>query len=341
MRAFAILMVLVHHVAAEVHGTPEWVESLIQQGAHGVDLFFALSGFLIGNLFFREWDRDGSVDIGHFYARRLTRTLPPYYIMLAVSYLAVWLVRGEPFDWGYLIFAQNYYTEIPFFPVSWSLAVEEHFYLVLPVALTVLMRFTDRDAHRMALMLAVGLLPLGFRLADPMVDAPFGYAYTATHRNFDFMTFGVVGAYMYHRMPDRIHQPHWGLYTASGITMALLGTMPWWPKALEMSIGDFGLAIGFALMVILSVQAPNIPGAKHRLTKMIAYTSYATYLTHPAVIYALAMVQHRIEMPQIVFFTITMAASLAVGWVFYRIIEQPLMRWRDRVTSRQTSPQNS
>ena len=132
LRASAILLVVIYHSTQIFASELPWLWQITQAGFLGVDLFFALSGYLIGSLFFMEKNTTGRVDIRRFIFRRISRTVPPYLIALAASYLAVYLYRGEPFDLGYLVFAQNYYREIPFFLISWSLCVEEHFYLVLP-----------------------------------------------------------------------------------------------------------------------------------------------------------------------------------------------------------------
>jgi peptidoglycan/LPS O-acetylase OafA/YrhL len=143
-------------------------------GKYGVDLFFVLSGWLIGNLYWREHARFGEVQLLRFWSRRWLRTIPPYLAALALSWLAVKLERREPFDWGYLLFIQNYYQRIPFFLVSWSLCIEEHFYLFVPLLLLVTNRF------RLAAPLVFGALILASpicRCLEPAGDAnkEFGY----------------------------------------------------------------------------------------------------------------------------------------------------------------------
>ncbi len=113
-------------------------------GQHGVDLFFVLSGWLIGGLYWREMKAFSGVGVLRFWVRRWMRTLPPYFAALLLSWLAVSAARAEPFDWRYLVFLQNYYERIPFFLVSWSLCIEEHFYLAAPIAAGMLIVVTPR-----------------------------------------------------------------------------------------------------------------------------------------------------------------------------------------------------
>jgi peptidoglycan/LPS O-acetylase OafA/YrhL len=97
-----------------------------------LDLFFVLSGFLIGRVYFQS-RKDGSFSPWKFWLSRWWRTLPPYYAALIFFALSIlWDPKGAPIDWKYLFFLQNFSGIKGFFP-SWSLCVEEHFYLVLPL----------------------------------------------------------------------------------------------------------------------------------------------------------------------------------------------------------------
>src|SRR5476651_2724666 len=125
LRALAIAMVLIYHGIQMSPITSPWIRQATSYGQYGVDLFFVLSGWLIGGLYWRERQAFGNVSIAKFLIRRWMRTIPPYLIALLLSYLAIFIARHEEFDYGYLVFAQNYYQRMPFFLVSWSLCVEE------------------------------------------------------------------------------------------------------------------------------------------------------------------------------------------------------------------------
>src|SRR5882672_1488657 len=164
IRASAIGLVLVHHIAQYLPLLSEMAHRFASLGGHGVDLFFVLSGWLIGRLYWLEAHSYGSVNVLRFWARRWLRTVPPYLFVLPIAFAAVHLSRGEPFQWSYLIFLQNYQAKIPFFLVSWSLCVEEHFYLFLPIVLLLIARL--RVPMRVALPVLV-LLGSIARFADP------------------------------------------------------------------------------------------------------------------------------------------------------------------------------
>src|SRR5262245_45267788 len=91
LRAIAILMVVVYHSA---HTMPS-LRSVTNYGEYGVDLFFVLSGWLVGGLYWRERASFVSVNIVGFWIRRWLRTLPPYFVALLLSWLAVRIMRNE------------------------------------------------------------------------------------------------------------------------------------------------------------------------------------------------------------------------------------------------------
>ena len=137
LRAVAVGLVLLHHA-----GVPGFSE-----GGLGVDMFFVLSGYLITGLLTREIDQTGTVDLVRFYLRRLKR-LTPALLILAVAYFtfapAVWHERTASQHARFALAAVSYLTDFlraghPSFasPIAhtWSLAVEEHFYMLWPLAL--------------------------------------------------------------------------------------------------------------------------------------------------------------------------------------------------------------
>ena len=155
IRGMAILVVVIFHwVTLEAQSIlPERIENVLSFGWSGVDLFFVLSGFLIGGILFDA--RDSSNYFKVFYMRRFYRIVPLYgaiCLTTLVIYYAhlsthAWLFRGPKLPWySYLTFAQNVwmvklhtlgYWQLA---VTWSLAVEEQFYLTLPFVI----RFTSR-----------------------------------------------------------------------------------------------------------------------------------------------------------------------------------------------------
>ncbi len=142
-RAIAILAVIFHHAMLPLLGAHSWLR-FSEQGAMGVDVFFALSGFLICSRLLTERARFGFIDLKAFYLRRAFRILPPYLTYLAVLFILIPLGFGSRHvqEWiSCLTFTRNYLPN-QFWSWKtghfWSLSVEEHFYLVFPAALVLM-----------------------------------------------------------------------------------------------------------------------------------------------------------------------------------------------------------
>jgi peptidoglycan/LPS O-acetylase OafA/YrhL len=132
----------------------------------GVELFFVLSGYLIGGILLKRQAAGAlrtSSDLLQFWRRRWMRTLPNYYLILLILVGgAAVLHTPTEFSWRYLVFLQNFTSPHPaFFPVAWSLAVEEWFYLIIPVAVCMFGHAPaagDAEAKRLGVVFVVLLL---------------------------------------------------------------------------------------------------------------------------------------------------------------------------------------
>jgi peptidoglycan/LPS O-acetylase OafA/YrhL len=215
VRGLAILLVLLyHHVnSLQALGLDTPLFKPFQLGWCGVDLFFALSGFLITGILL---DAKGSSNFfGSFYARRVLRIFPLYYLALALVFLSravlpeagVWGDHGEPFAPGSLLwpalFLENAATlEAGRGPTGivthyWSLAVEEHFYLVWP-ALVWLAR-----TRRQVLLLALGAaaLSIAARAAVWMQGVDLNHVFGLTPLRLDGLAFGAAAAVLVRERP--------------------------------------------------------------------------------------------------------------------------------------------
>lgn len=121
-RSIAILLVLLAHAGITfVFG--------INLGFIGVEIFFVLSGFLIGQIILREFKTEVTIqNCGTFYINRWLRTFPLYYLILIIKDL----ITGTQFHYKHYLFTQNN-DDLSFYPVSWSLAIEEWFYILIPL----------------------------------------------------------------------------------------------------------------------------------------------------------------------------------------------------------------
>jgi peptidoglycan/LPS O-acetylase OafA/YrhL len=133
LRALSIIAVLWHHTHEGIAGL-----AATGRGFLGVDLFFVISGFLIVTLLLRERRRAGSISLRRFYVRRFLRIFPPYYAMLAIVAAAAFLKLGNGsaairHDLPYaVLYVSNLVQMQSLLLITWSLAVEEQFYLIVP-----------------------------------------------------------------------------------------------------------------------------------------------------------------------------------------------------------------
>jgi peptidoglycan/LPS O-acetylase OafA/YrhL len=155
-RAVAIALVLVHHVVQGFYASQDaYAADITRYGAFGVDIFFGLSGLLITRLLLEEWNSTGSFHLQQFYVRRAFRILPPVFVFLAV-YTAAGMSKSTAEVVSSLLFFRNYVpSRLTGFGTGhlWSLAVEEHFYLIWPGLLALL---GSRRSRHTAAWLALG-----------------------------------------------------------------------------------------------------------------------------------------------------------------------------------------
>ncbi len=326
-------MVLVYH-STQIFAN-EWpmIWQFTRVGFFGVDLFFALSGYLIGSLFFKEKIKTGKVCISRFILRRISRTVPPYFIVLGLSYIAVYLYRNEAFDFGYFVFAQNYYLEIPFFFISWSLCVEEHFYLLLPVMLTLLFGlFKKPNLLFVVILFAMSLIPLSLRVMYQEIDPkPFGFYHTATHLRFDPLILGVMYAYISAYMKTaliRILKYKHAIYI---LAVLLLLSYSLWPVQWMYSVGAYIIGFSFATAVAVCCEDKCWSISRITLVPITAKISYAIYLTHVLSTHVLVKLFEWLELETVAlkFYLIIIMAGI-VGFLFYKLIEEPIMNWRKK-----------
>lgn len=197
LRGLAILMVLVVHAP-----WPDWFLQgfggrLVRVGSHGVDLFFVLSGFLISRLLFGEIQQTGSINVVRFWLRRGFKIWPSYYVayLSAVVLSSRWAAHSQvgseiaaTYAWSNFVFLQNYVHPESRWFASWSLAIEEHFYTVLPLLLLLLLRLRILTKSIVPILVTTCLLVPWLRFFNGDEAA----IYIQTHLRMDALCFGVL-----------------------------------------------------------------------------------------------------------------------------------------------------
>jgi peptidoglycan/LPS O-acetylase OafA/YrhL len=353
LRAVAIVLVVLYHLS--IRGLlPAALDPVAAVGWIGVDLFFVLSGFLIGSQLMKPYLAGSTPSLREFYVRRAYRILPAYLVVLALYYVApVWReAKGPSAAWQYLSFTWNLflrgYPEQRAFSHVWSLCVEEHFYLLLPVLLLLLMR-RPRVWKALAVLagIVVGGVVLRGVLLDRVVLAASGddrgilfmkYIYYPTYTRLDGLVAGVGLALL------RSFRPAWWqkltrygtLYCVVGV--ALVVAALWlcgfgFPAAELPASVLFAfplLALGFVLLVGAAVCERSILTVRVPGAASVAALAYSLYLTHKSVAHAM----HRL-LPALTAHADWKAAGLyAVGCLsfaalLYFGVERPFLRLRD------------
>lgn len=349
LRALAVTLVVLHHYVLFVSraDTFGWIGEV---GWIGVDLFFALSGYLIGNQIFAAMRSQGEFSLARFYGRRALRTLPVFYAMLALYWCWPWFRAGLelPPLWRFLTFTQNISLEPgTAFSHAWSLCIEEQFYLVLPalaLALASLRRSLRWSWAAIALAIAAGMLVRAYTWQELVHANPRGsrnyyqYIYYSTWCRFDELVAGVALALL-----KNFHPRQWRVLTsrgdlALGAGLAVTGLAIWLflDERQGFGVTVLGypmLALGFSLLIVAALsdrsllRTTRIPGAAG-----MALWSYSIYLTHKQVciLAARPLAVHGYGPGSPVAIVAMLSLSVLSGWVLYRCVERPFMRLRQR-----------
>ena len=344
LRAAAIGLVLMTHYNGFVsrHETFGVVGSI---GWAGVDLFFVLSGYLIGNQIAASIAHGQPLSLKAFFARRLIRTLPNYYVVLIAYLLLPGALAGSHTApiWRFLTFTQNFglaYGET--FTHSWSLCVEEQFYLILPIAALAIMKVSRSSRTvwwALGAAVAMGIVLRGFASLRYGYDSFSAEVYYSSFARFDELLFGVAVAVLknfhvdlYARILRRGNALLvMGLLGAVGVFLGFANDFP--NPFIATALGFSLLAASFALLTLAALSPGSllhrvrIPGAAP-----LARWSYAIYLVHKPLFMLISpqLAQRHIDANSPPVVVLVLCAGVAGGWLLFRVVELPFMRLRSR-----------
>lgn len=354
LRALAIWFVLYAHALTYIqHIVPI---KYARWGMYdGVSIFFTLSGFLIGGILIKLLEKNPKPNFAvlwNFWKRRWLRTLPNYFLVLTI--LVVYFSLFREFEdiqvWKYYLFIQNLWQPQPwFFGESWSLSIEEWFYLITPIGLFILMRLFKLKTLQSVLIVALGLiiysttqrisqyaliesLDGGLPLYNKLIRAQI------TTR-LDSIMFGVLAACF------KYYAPHyWGpsknILFALGLS--LLVFYRFHRNDVDVYfIGIFGptiIAFGVAFILPLLNDLKNGKGVLYKIITYISLTSYSAYLINLGIVQDIVLLNLKKVFPSsfnieiqsaillVLFFSFTFLGAI----VLYKYFELPLMKLRDK-----------
>lgn len=347
MRSIAILLVVFSH--ADDLLDAYWPADTGPADLDGVDVFFVLSGFLIGGILIRLSERDELPwwrRLIDFWQRRWLRTLPNYFLFLLVNIGIVYFGLGPGIlnvnTLAYFVFLQNFMIPLDlFFWESWSLAVEEWFYLLFPLLLFMvvgLVRFPVRYGTLMAIAVMI-VLPALFRFpAVEAVGTPFMLDLLVRKivvLRLDTIGFGVLMAWCMHVLPDlfRKRAPEFFVLGMIGLATATLLRDP--SSLVYMGTWYFTFsAISMALMLPLLSHWEKTGRWSIPIT-WLSRISYALYLVHMPVrqLYQDLVIGASLE-ATILLYVGYWVLCIALSALVYTYWERPFMALRDGLSRR-------
>ncbi|HVJ07682.1 MAG TPA: acyltransferase [Acidisarcina sp.] len=363
VRGIAILLVLLCHMGAIVRDTS--IAPYLEFGWVGVDLFFVLSGFLITRILVGTRDKSGYW--WRFYSRRGLRIWPLYYAFLFVNAGLIVAsshvgfleriihssanLRAHPLSiatpWVlYLVLAQNFYPATlfsfkDFTSITWSLCIEEHFYVVWPL----LVRRLSIPRLRVILVLLLLLSPIARLVAflsfhGGNYDVYYQMVNRVTPFHLDGLIAGCLLALSWNPLePRRYARVFVALFLGGGIVSAVL--LRFVNHGIAFSFVFSCLAALFAGLVGLALMGWQLRFFSNSILRYIGTISYGLYLIHPTVflifqshsIYSKLGITNNLAVVELVAAAIAIACSFALATLSWRYFESPILRLKDRLTS--------
>jgi peptidoglycan/LPS O-acetylase OafA/YrhL len=334
LRGISIGLVLLHHVPSL---QVPFLELLQRNARYGVDLFFVISGYLICTLFLREERRWGKIDLWRFYGRRSLRLMPLYYaVLLGECILIFGLNQYSPQSQAlfkeklpaYLLYYSNWLstaTQGPFFQ-SWSLAVEEQFY----VAFGLLFLFWRR-----AVWWVVGALVLAkvvlFNLSpDAVARLPFSHVLFSYREP---ILLGVLAGFLmnrkasYEALSSLTRHP----LAFSGVALAAFGWVCIHSFDFKSGLDAQALYLLMVLVIIGCVSRPDVFPLTHPWLLHLGKLSYAIYLLHMMVI---NVVKRGLGGHPLTLLVVSSAGLILVASLVNRYFEEPIIRFYKKRLSR-------
>jgi len=344
-RAIAIILVVLSHGSLLSGSIFSWLPSIPLPD--GVELFFVLSGFLIGTILIRtleESDHFGYRELVHFWKRRWFRTLPNYYLILAINYLlvSISIIGGEDslqqFNWKFLVFAHNLNSGFyGFFWESWSLSVEEWFYITIPLII-ILLRFVF--SKRLTLLFSIVLLivlPMIYRYVQSAdISDPFWFDVEIRKVvlvRLDTIIYGVLAAYIAYYFKDFWYKTRWFSFM---LGLGLIITVMYVPHPIDQLYGKVFyftvLSIGAMLLLpMASALRENPLGKFGQSISYVSKISYAMYLVNLALVAEVilknfpptSLMEHWIA------WFVFWIATIVFASILYYFYEKPMMQLRE------------
>jgi peptidoglycan/LPS O-acetylase OafA/YrhL len=337
LRAIAFLIVFVAHSMPH-RDLP---------GGFGVTIFFFLSGYLITTLLRAEAQRQQSINLRNFYLRRLLRIFPPCYVtVLIVTTLAACGLLYNTESYKSLVatflYFSNYWNILGLgnlpagMGVLWSLAVEEHYYLLFPALYAWFVRASVSRKHQAACLIALCAGALAWRCCRAaLFHSPWENIYEGTDTRFDSILYGCILAIVANpRLGDRVSylRKHANAFALAGtllIAVSFAYRNPFFRDTFRYTLQGIGLAPIFFL-VSLPQQHFLTRRLEWPVLRWLGQLSYSMYLIHHALFHHFYHYRH----PSFLFASGILVATILYAQALRTLIELPLLRARARLRAK-------
>jgi peptidoglycan/LPS O-acetylase OafA/YrhL/glycosyltransferase involved in cell wall biosynthesis len=317
-------------------------------GNFGVTVFFFLSGYLITTLMRMEADKSGGVSLPAFYLRRVLRILPPMYLVLIVASLltAIGFLQGQlelTAVLAQVFHLSNYYIvangwwdgRAPGTWIYWSLAVEEHFYLVFPLVYIAMRRWLPSRGKQFVALLTACAVVLAWRIVLVYIfDAPKDRTYVATDTRVDSILFGCALAVWGNpalestRVSERVWKYALVPLGLVGLLVSFLVRNDGFENSFRYSLQGIALFPLFVGAIRYPRWAP-FRILNWRPVQFMGVLSYAFYLVHPTVLFGIFQ---WVAWPPLLQAALGLAIALTLSWTIYVVVEKPCARLRRRLS---------
>jgi peptidoglycan/LPS O-acetylase OafA/YrhL len=353
LRALAITMVVASHSRNDfIHAggieAPQAVFNVIDYLWAGVDLFFVLSGFLIGRILFKEIKRTGSVDVIPFLLKRGFRIWPLYYFVCFISLSKLAFSHQLPALQAILpdfLFLTNYFSEHLAFG-TWSLSIEEQFYILTSVILLISSRFLVHSGKRIAVMLG-GLLILApfirvftwhhySMIGMSSFDIEWNILHNFITTHFDGLAMGLLFAALQVFTPEHPTVKKTLMTVLLGSVVALSILTVWNRVYFEYSLAaaGFGAAVWHCLHTPNSIFAKFFSWSGFQVISRLSYGMYLWYRFPLWRIASFVMSHFPTTAPCVqygIIFILAFSIAAVMAGFTYLLIEKPFLALRDRV----------
>lgn len=349
MRALAIIFVVMSHgsMLEKANTDFPWIRLV-----NGVELFFVLSGFLIGGILIKNFQKTNSFgikEICNFWIRRWFRTLPNYYLVLILNIIVVYfgLINEDlsQFSWKFFLFLQNFSQPlVGFFWESWSLSVEEWFYILFPVILAsfyfLFRRFKVSKKYiflySIILFLILSFLLRAFYASKFEVDDFWldVRVFKVVIYRLDGIALGLLAAFIKHWYPSFWHKSRNVSFVLGIIICYVVLYTVWAPNEFITKVFKISFqSIGCFLLLPKFDSMKTAPPLVTKVVTHISLISYSMYLLNLALVAEVIQTNFppKDECGAWVLYVVYWIAVIAFSTLLYKYYERPIMNLRDKL----------